>query len=133
MFLDQLKMSEKQALLIMLVDIAKADNELKDKEKEFLKVYAEENGVKLDFDTIILSVEEACKLLESSKAKVVAIQEVIRLAIVDGEYAEEEKKGALHIAKLLGVSNSKFEEIESWVLRGRDWVAEGLEMINGNL
>lgn len=52
------------------------------------------------------------------------------MAIVDGHYDEAERKGALTIAGMLGITTAKFEEVEKWVLDGQQWVAKGFQMID---
>lgn len=129
MFVAYLNEVEKNALMSLLVDISKADGSLDDSELEFLSAYSVENGIKLNLEEDV-PLAEACKLIESAKGKIVALQEIVKLAIVDGQYDEAERKGALIIAGMLGISTSKFEEVEKWVLDGQQWVARGYQMID---
>lgn len=129
MFVDQLPDNEKQALMSLLVDISKADGELAKSEIRFLSEYASEHGVHLDLEKDI-SISDACNAIESNKGKVVALQEIVKLAIVDGHYDESEKKGVIAISGMLKISLTKFEEIEKWVLDGQKWVNQGFQMLN---
>jgi len=128
MFVDQLAEDEKQALMYLLLDISKADGALDKLEVEFLSAYALENGVELNLEEEI-SILDACKSLKSKKGKIVALQEIVKLAIVDGHYDEAERNGALIISKMLDIPITQFEEIEKWVLEGQEWVYKGFQMI----
>ncbi|WP_220769229.1 TerB family tellurite resistance protein [Shewanella sp. MBTL60-007] len=128
MFINQLSKNEKQALMSLLVDISKADGNLADSEINFLTAYAEENNIELNLSETP-SISEVCNKIESKKGKVVAIQEIIKLAIVDGNYDDSERSGAMTISELLKLPLSKFEEIESWVLDGEHWVNRGIQML----
>lgn len=128
MFINQLSNTEKKALMSLLVDISKADGNLSDAEIDFLNAYASENDIELNISNTP-SIAEACGEINSHKGKVVAIQEIVKLAIVDGHYDESERAGAIAISQLLHLPISKFEEIEAWVLDGEHWVNRGVQLL----
>jgi len=128
MFVMQLTLDERQALMSLLVSIAKADGKLNEMEKEFLKYYAKANSINLNLDEEI-SIDDACKLIKTQKGKIIALQEIIKIAFADGQYDENEKKGVRIIAQNFGVSESKLQEIEEWVQDGEEWANRGLELI----
>ena len=128
MFINQLSNKEKKALMSLLIDISKADGNLTESEIEFLTAYAKENEMELDFNETP-SISEACNDIVSSKGKIIAIQEIIKLALVDGHYDDSERTGAIAISEFLRLPLSKFEEIESWVLDGEHWVNRGIQML----
>ncbi|MFS1418969.1 TerB family tellurite resistance protein [Vibrio splendidus] len=128
MFINQLSNTEKKALMSLLVDISKADGNLSDAEIDFLNAYASENDIELNISNTA-SIAEACGEINSQKGKVVAIQEIVKLAIVDGQYDESERTGAIAISQLLQLPISKFEEIEAWVLDGEHWVNRGIQLL----
>ena len=66
MFVMQLTLDERQALMSLLVSIAKADGKLNEMEKEFLKYYAKANSINLNLDEEI-SIDDACKLIKTQK------------------------------------------------------------------
>jgi uncharacterized tellurite resistance protein B-like protein len=131
MFVMQLTLDERQALMSLLVSIAKADGKLNEMEKEFLKYYAKANSINLNLDEEI-SIDDACKLIKTQKGKIIALQEIIKIAFADGQYDENEKKGVRIIAQNFGVSESKLQEIEEWVQDGEEWANRGLELIKEN-
>ena len=128
MFVDLLEQKEKDALMMLLVDIAKADGTIDDSEIDFLSKYANEHGVDLDLEKKI-PIADVCRQINSQKAKVVTMQEIVKLAIVDGNYDEAEKAGAKAIAEMLDIESVKFKEIEKWVLDGQQWVQRGVAML----
>ena len=128
MFVDLLEQKEKDALMMLLVDIAKADGTIDDSEIDFLSKYANEHGVDLDLEKKI-PIADVCRQINSQKAKVVTMQEIVKLAIVDGNYDEAEKAGAKTIAEMLDIESVKFKEIEKWVLDGQQWVQRGVAML----
>ena len=128
MFVMQLTLDERQALMSLLVSIAKADGKLNEMEKEFLKYYAKANSINLNLDEEI-SIDDACKLIKTQKGKIIALQEIIKIAFADGQYDENEKKGVRIIAQNFEVSESKLQEIEEWVQDGEEWANRGLELI----
>jgi len=129
MFVDLLEQKEKDALMMLLVDIAKADGRVDESEKDFLSKYAKEHGVELNLEKNV-SITDACCQISSQKAKVVTMQEIVKLAIVDGNYDDAEKAGAMAIAEMLGIDSDKFKEIEKWVLDGQQWVQYGVKMLD---
>ena len=131
MFVMQLTLDERQALMSLLVSIAKADGRLNEMEKEFLNYYAKANSINLNLDEEI-SIDDACKLIKTQKGKIIALQEIIKIAFADGQYDENEKKGVRIIAQNFGVSESKLQEIEEWVQDGEEWANRGLELIKEN-
>lgn len=128
MFVDVLSSDEKVGLVKLLTVIAKADGNISKEERDFLSSYSTMHGVTVDFD-LDCRLNDACSLLKTHKAKIVAMQEIVKMALVDGQYDTSERSGALAIAKQLSLSQESFEEIENWVFEGQRWVQKGEEML----
>ncbi len=128
MFVNQLEDAEKSALLKLLIAIAKADGEISAEERDFLGMYANEYGIILDLESDI-ALESACTQISSYKGKVVAIQELVKIALSDGHYDSSERQGALVVSELLGIPVENFVQIEGWVLEGQRWVSQGEELL----
>jgi len=128
MFVNILSSEEKKAIFQLLLAIARADGNLPKEEIDYLSAYAAEYSIHFDLN-MEPNLEQACSQLRSFKSKIVAIQEIVKIALVDGHYDDAEKKGALIIANLLQLPTEKFEEIESWVIEGQKWVLKGEEML----
>ena len=129
MFVDILTYEEKEALFQLIASIAKADDNFTEEETDYLSIYAQDNGVIFDINSDI-NTEQACSKLQSHNAKTVAIQEIIRIAVVDGHYDDSERLAIVAIADLLEMDLDKFEEIENWVIEGQNWVERGENMLN---
>lgn len=128
MFVNFLSSEEKKSLFQLILAIARADGDISIKEIDYLSAYADEYNI--DFSPNMESnLEQVCSQLRSFKSKVVAIQEIVKIALVDGHYDEAEKRGALMIANLLQLPTEKFQEIENWVIEGQKWVLKGEEML----
>lgn len=128
MFVNFLSSEEKKSLFQLILAIARADGDISIKEIDYLSAYGDEYNI--DFSPNMESnLEQACSQLRSFKSKVVAIQEIVKIALVDGHYDEAEKRGALMIANLLQLPTEKFQEIENWVIEGQKWVLKGEGML----
>lgn len=128
MFVDMLSKDEKQGLVQLITFIAKADGDITEEEMSFLSNYASEYNMPFDIDAEV-SLESACAQIGTEGSKIVALQEIIKMALSDGEYDIEERKGAFAISEMLSLSKEKFEEVESWVIEGHNWVHRGEEMV----
>lgn len=128
MFVDKLSNREKLGLMQLITFIANADGNITKDEMSFLSNYADEQNIEFDV-SIDSNLEEACSLIESERSKVIVIQEIVKMALADGHYDLEERKGALAIANMLSLPLNKFEEIESWVIEGIEWLAKGEKMV----
>jgi uncharacterized tellurite resistance protein B-like protein len=49
------------------------------------------------------------------------LQELVRLSLADGSYADVERREIRQLAAALGLSDRVLEEIETWVKRGSVW------------
>lgn len=124
MFIELLSQNEKNGLMELLITIAKADNEISHSEKEFLQSFALEHSIKLDFYQS-RSLELICSEIINYQAKIVILQELVKLALEDGVYDVAEKEGILVISNLLGISSKKVSEIELWVIDATNVVKRG--------
>lgn len=128
MFVDQITEIEKESLLKLLISIAQIDGNISIEETEFLSEYAKEYGLLANLDSTI-SIEDACASLESHEAKVIALQEIVKIAVVDGNYDSSEREGAIAISGMLNIPMETFLKIENWVLEGQRWVIQGEELL----
>jgi len=128
MFVELLDKNEKNALVQLIVSIAKADGNVSQEEIDFLKQYATENDVVVDLNKEI-NLTEACSSITSYEGKIVAIQEIVKIALSDGHYDESERRGAAAIAEMLHLTSDKFLEIENWVVEGQKWLVTGEELL----
>ena len=73
------------------------------------------------------SIEDLTAEFDDSNTKFLLIQELVRLALVDGEYDEEERTGIARIAKRIDLPAAQFDEIEEWAERGSVWRRQNVE------
>lgn len=128
MFIEKLNMSEREALCQLIVSIAYIDGKVTDEENSFIKNYCLIAGVEKTLSTE-MNIERACEQLMGETSKIVALQEVVKIAVCDGTYDQSERQGAYRIAAALGVNEQKFLEIEKWVLDGHEWALKGEAML----
>ena len=128
MFINLLEEYEKKALIELLIAISRADGQIRSEEEAFITNFGNEIGVKQDFSSNV-NLEKSCQQITKEQSKIIAMQEIIRLALIDGNYDSEERKGVEVIANLLGLSQEKLQNIENWIFEGQRWIEKGEEML----
>lgn len=117
----------RHALVGLLVAIAKADGEIQEGEAAFLDDYSSGTGINWrefpdrPIDTIVTDFKEHYQ-------KVAVLQELVKLAMTDGDYSDAERAGIHSIAKRMSIAGEKVLRIEDWVRQGLDWVSDGIEL-----
>lgn len=127
--LDQLTSNEQTALMEMLYHLAKADG-VEDIETEILDQYSE--LVDVDFDALTgeVPIEELLPQFESPTSKLIALQELLRLAHLDGYFSGDEKAAIKDIAGQMGVPGDLLQKTEEWVVDGLNWMCRGEELLD---
>jgi len=128
--LERLDRREQQALMEMLIALAKSDGQVKNVEREVLEEYAELVGV--DFASLSGDkyLEDLVEEFERPESRVIVLQELLRLAHLDGLFAEEEQEDILYVAELMGVPVGMVKKIETWVVDGLKWVWRGEALLD---
>lgn len=129
MFVDRLSNQEKQYLLTLLINIAEADGNICPDERDFVAGYAAENDIPFDLDSPRGSLLETCAKITAYSAKIVTLQELVKIAICDGHYSGAERAGIAAIARLLELGEEKVLEIEQWVGEGHAWLNRGESLL----
>lgn len=128
MFVEKLSAQEKKSLVQLLTFTARSDGKVAQQEWDFLNKLCSKNGLTYD-------INEECELthicggIQSPVAKIVTLQYVIKMALVDGDYNDIEKQNSVEIAMLLGFDMMQFKRVESWALEGVEWMQKGEAMI----
>ena len=78
-------------------------------------IYSNENIIDIEF--------------ESKKQALFFLREGLQICYVEGQYYVEEKEMMGEMAKKLGVSEEKLEQLEKWVLEGIEWVHRGDKLL----
>lgn len=121
--------NEAVAFTQLLVFIVKADGKITTEEVDFLNDYSSRSG--LDWkDLAEKSLEEILTEFTTNSSKVEVIQELVKLAMIDGNYSDEERAGVKKISHILSLPESTIVSVEDWVRRGLEWIAEGQTMKN---
>jgi uncharacterized tellurite resistance protein B-like protein len=133
-FAYKLTQSQRESLLKLLVNMAAVDHDISVEEEKFLIEWATE--WKLSLDLTPEDVEEDAVLLsafDSFAAKVIALQEMVKLSYQDGHFGDEEREKVQAISIRLGIHNaSVINEINRWVRRWYDWHFEGEKMLEAD-
>lgn len=127
--IDRLSNQQRLMLMELLVAMAKVDGRIVTLENEVIEDYANLLEVPLDEVSGDFSIAELAPYFDTPASRVTAIQELCRLARLDGDFAAEERDAILEVAGLMGVPESLVSRIDAWVVEGMQWVAQGEDLI----
>lgn len=131
MFLDRLSQRQRQALFDLAAMTAAADNEVSEEELQYLRDFSEAYGIEFDLEKSHLKVTDLLAEMDSKMAKVVTLQELIKISYKDGHFGPEEQDKVFFIAQKMGVNDPDLIlRIERWVRQGFDWMHEGEQLLN---
>jgi len=127
-----LQQDERVALLELLAYLAAVDGEVSEEELAFIAGSADRLGVEAGdlFEGISgRELSSFCTPFKRTKAKSIALLELINLALIDGHYDDAEKNGVRVIGEMMGVDPGYVDELEAWVERGRRWQEDGRKLL----
>ncbi|MBP7900969.1 MAG: TerB family tellurite resistance protein [Gammaproteobacteria bacterium] len=130
-FAYKLTPAQRESLLKILVNMAAVDHDISVEEERFLIEWATEWHLSLDLtpdevedDVVLLSA------FDSFDAKVIALQEMVKLSYQDGHFGDEEREKVQQFSIRLGIHNANvLNGINRWVRRWYDWHYEGQQML----
>lgn len=128
--IEQLQPEEQRAMLELLLYMAKTDGKITDVEDQILHNYATLTHINFDSLDGNYAPEELMLRLHSPRARFIVLQEVLRLAHIDGYFADDEQSAILDLAAMMGISLEFLKEVETWVLDGLRWVWHGEELLD---
>ncbi len=132
-FAYKLTQAQREALLQLLVQMAGVDYEVSVEEEAFLVAWATDWSLPLDL-TPEQEINESALLakFDSFAAKVIVLQEMVKLAYQDGHFGEEERAKVHVFAHRLGLVNPDIlTDIHKWVRAWHDWHYQGDQMLEG--
>ncbi len=131
-FAYKLTPQQREALLQLLVYMAGVDYEVTIEEEAFLIAWAREWNLPVDLTPDEdISEKSLLLLFDSYAAKVIALQEMVKLSYQDGHYGEEERDKVHAFATRLGLVNHELlPEINKWVRIWFDWHYTGEQMLS---
>lgn len=136
MFVDML--SEKQILSLykLLVYMANADGDVSIEEKSYINKFKKTYNLEdFDQDPCIISIDECLTEMDSKKAKIITLMELVSLSYQDGHFCDFEQKIYRDIACKFGFSRSLklLLDIESFVRKQFDLRFEGESLVSRNI
>ena len=128
--IDRLNRDERVAMMELLAYLAKTDGKLSDVNQEVLREYAELLEIDPGAIDSDLTPEELVPQFQNPASRVVVLQEVFRLANLDGVFTIGEESAILDIASLMGFPMEFVQRVEQWVLDGLEWTLQGEKLID---
>lgn len=127
--IDRLNHEERVAMMELLGCLAKVDGKIPEVYQEVLREYAELMEVDPAEVNTDATPEELVPQFQSPASRVVVLQEVFRLAHLDGIFTIGEESAILDIASLMGFPMEFVQRVEKWVLDGMEWNLQGERLI----
>lgn len=130
MFADKLTQAQRQVVFDLAANLAAADNDISEEEVQYLKDFSEAYGIEYDLDKSDVSIDDLLTLLNTKAARIITLQELIKLSYKDGHFGKEEQDKVFLIAQKMGLNDpALIMRIEKWVRQGFDWIYEGEQML----
>lgn len=131
MFADKLTQAQRQVVFDLAANLAAADNDISEEEVQYLKDFSEAYGIEYDLDKSDVSIDDLLTLLNTKAARIITLQELIKLSYKDGHFGKEEQDKVFLIAQKMGLNDpALIMRIEKWVRQGFDWIYEGEQMLS---
>ncbi len=127
--IDNLTVEQRLMLMELLIAMAKVDGRIAAVEGEMLEGYAELMGLSLEEVSGDMSIAELAPHFDTPESQVTAIQELCRVARLDGDFAESERMAILDIAARMGIPAQLVGRIDEWVVEGMRWVERGDDLV----
>ncbi|MEA1990041.1 MAG: TerB family tellurite resistance protein [Pseudomonadota bacterium] len=132
MFADKLTQAQRQLVFDLAVNLAAADNDVSEEEIQYLKHFSSAYGIEYTLEKTDINLDDAIGILDTKAARVITLQELIKVSYKDGHFGAEEQDKVFLIAQKLGLNDPELIiRIETWVRQGFDWIYEGEQMLNG--
>lgn len=130
MFADRLTHEQRQVVFDLAAYVAAADNDVTDEEVQYLKDFSNAYGIEFDLDKSHINVRELINKLDNKQARIITLQEIIKISYKDGHFGKEEQDKVFMIAQKMGLNDPELMmRVEKWVRQGFDWIYEGEEML----
>lgn len=130
MFSDRLTQEQRQVVFDLAANLAAADNDVSEEEVQYLKDFSDAYGIEFDLNKADIDINAALKVLDSKEARIITLQELIKISYKDGHFGKEEQDKVFLLAQKMGLNNPELlMRIEKWVRQGFDWIYEGEQML----
>lgn len=132
MFADKLTQAQRQVVFDLAANLAAADNDISEEEVQYLKDFSSAYGIEYELDKAGINIDAALAQLSTKQARIIALQELIKISYKDGHFGKEEQDKVFLIAQKMGLNDPEFiMRVERWVRQGFDWIYEGEQMLEG--
>ncbi len=127
--IERLSRHEQACLMELLIHLAKSDGKDMDAKKAVLMQYAE--LIEADANQLkgTLTPKELVPQFQSAASRVIVLQELMRLARIDGHLTIPEESVILDIASMMGLPLSLVQKVEEWVVDGIKWTLRGESLL----
>lgn len=126
---DELTTHQRRMLMELLITLAKADGRVGEIENEAIEDYAELMEVPLEELSGTFSIADLTPHFDSPASRVAVIEELCRMARLDGTFVVAEQDAIIEVAKRMGISPELVTRIDDWVVDGMRWMARGEDLI----
>mgnify|MGYP002634320256 CR=1 FL=1 len=127
--LDYLDENQHVALMELLIYMAKVDGDFSDIEKEVIQQYGELLGVDVHAVSGNRVPEELVQQFQSPASRVAVLQELLRIAHLDGNFHRDEADTIDDIAEMMGLPPMYVKKVDDWVQWGLNWVWQGEDLL----
>lgn len=114
MFLILLNEEQKKVFLKLAHHLALCDENLHEKEREYLSFYQYEMQINHEEVTNDLPIQKLDEIFTDELSKNILLTELIILANSDGIYSEKEKDFIKQISNVLHINDAELEILETW-------------------
>jgi uncharacterized tellurite resistance protein B-like protein len=128
--LDRLTPSQQTAMMELLIYMAKTDGSIAEIERDVLQRYSELLNVDTSLLRGDLTPEELIVRFDTPASRVILLQELLRIAHLDGYFTDAEMSAIVDVAALMGFPMFFLEKINDWVKQGLQWVLSGERLID---
>jgi uncharacterized tellurite resistance protein B-like protein len=126
---DELTAHQKRMLMELLISLAKSDGKVGEIENEAIEDYAELMDVPLEELSGSFTIAELTPHFDTPASRVAVIEELCRMARLDGRLGDSEQGIIIDVAHRLGISPDLVTRIDDWVVDGMRWMARGEDLI----
>lgn len=117
MWLVNLTMTQREALLGLAYNVVVSDGLLDPNEEGMLKDFKREMGLSASIEPEYLELTGIGQIFESREARVIAIINLLRVSYADGAFEIEEECLLREIAQAFEISAQDFLLLDNWVRR----------------
>lgn len=118
MNLLKLTIDERQAFLLLSKGLSYADGQFSEEESHTLNALCVEMGI-IDTGEEFRQedIKNICKTFNTNTSKLLAIAELISLAIIDGKIKHKEMEFLDNVREIFNVKRNVFDELEKWAIQ----------------